>query len=262
MNGLKKICKFIKSNITAITIVALVVIIATAGSSIAYFSDNKEINNVFTAGNVYVSLTEAAVKSDGVGNLIEDPDAPRIEGVAVDSETKVQNNYGVLFPGKVMYKDPTIANIGDDSAWIAAKIIITDGSGDINRLYGYENSQEIDLRALLSGGVLDQGIYVGDWNGMENVCYNDEHAMVQVANAGNGVYEFFFFFKAELAPGEEFVLFDTMFIDPEFTNEQMREFANLELTVQAFAVQTFGFKDCYTAMCRAFPKHFEAVSAE
>ena len=189
MDKIKKLFRFLKSNISAITLVALVVIIATAGSSIAYFSDNKEMTNVFTAGNVYISLSEAAVKNDGYGNLIEDTDAPRIQGVAVDSDTKVQQNYGVLFPGKVMHKDPTIANTGDDTAWVAAKIIITDGSGDINKLYGYENQQEIDLRALLSGGVLDGAIHVGDWNGIENVCYNDRHALVQVADAGKGVYE-------------------------------------------------------------------------
>ena len=264
MTRLKKCLAALKSNMLVISLLVLVAAIVTTGGSIAYFSDNKEMSNVFTAGNVYISLTEAAVKSDGFGNLIEDPDSPRVEGVAIDSNTEAEHNYGVLFPGKVMHKDPTVKNTGDDPAWIAAKVIFTDGEGNINRLLGYPNSEEIDIRAILSGGVLDgtpdDVIHVGTWNGFENACYDSVHAMVQVADAANGVYEFYFFFNAALMMGEEIQLFNTMTVDPEFTNTDMQEFAHLEITVQAFAVQTFGFDDCYTAMCAAFPEHFGAVS--
>ena len=264
MSGLKSFAKMIKSNILTVTLIALVVIIATASTSIAYFSDNKEMANVFTAGNVYISLTEAAVKSDGTGNLVEDTSTPRVQGVAIDSAEGVTNDYGTLFPGKTMHKDPTIQNTGDDPAWIAAKIIITDGSGDINKLYGYENSQMIDIKDMLDGApdttLLGGSARVGLWNGIEDVRYNDMHAMVQVADTTNGVYEFYFFLNAALLPGEEIVLFDTMTIDPTFSNAQMQERANLEITVQAFAVQTYGFESSYAAMCRAFPQYFNKVA--
>ena len=96
--------------------------------------------------------------------------------------------------------------------------------------------------------------------GIKNACYNDRYAMVQVANARDGVYEFYFFFNTALETGESILLFDTMEVDPLFTNSDMQEFANLEITVQAFAVQTIGFDGAYAAMCRAFPEHFGAVS--
>lgn len=260
MKKATKLLKLLKSNGSILSLVALVLIIATASSSLAYFSDNKEMTNVFTAGNVYITLTEAAVKSDGMGNLIEDTESPRIEGVAIDAADPVYHNYGTLFPGKVMHKDPTITNTGDESAWIASKIIITDGDGDINKLFGYQNSQNIDVTLMLTGALLGETFRVGTWNGMEDVCYNDHFAMTQVADATNGVYEVYIFLNAALEPDESVTVFDTMYIDPEFTNLQMQELANLEITVQAFAVQKFGFGDCYGAMCRAFPDHFEDVS--
>ena len=256
---MKKFFKWIKSNIVAVSLIVLVVVIATAGTSMAYFSDNKEMTNVFTAGNVYISLTEAAVKSDGAGNLIEDTDSPRVAGVAVDAADKVTHNFGMLFPGKVMHKDPTVTNTGDEAAWIAVKLILTDGSGDINRILGYENSQEIDIRSLLYGGLLAESYRVGTWNGFEDVAYNDSYAMVHVPDARSGVYEFYIFLNTALLSGESVEIFDTMMIAPEFTNADMQEMAELEITVQAFAVQTFGFNDCYTAMCRAFPTHFANV---
>lgn len=254
------IFKMKKLNILALALVVCVTIIAVVGGSVAYFSDAKEMTNVFTAGNVYITLTEAAVKSDGLGNLVEDTESPRVEGVAIDAVGSAPHNYGVLFPGKVMHKDPLITNVGDDEAWIAAKIIISDGIGDINKLFGYENSEEIDIKGMLSGALLDEKVRMGIWNGFENVIYNDHFSMIQVANAETGIYEFYFFINAALASGDSIEIFNTMIIEPEFSNEQMQELSNLEITVQAFAVQTFGFNDCYTAMCRAFPEYFASVA--
>ena len=251
--------KLTKSNIISLALIASIAMIATAGGSVAYFSDHKEMTNVFTAGNVYISLTEAAVKSDGAGNLIEDTESPRVEGVAIDSTTGVQHNYGVLFPGKVMHKDPTITNTGEESAWVAARIIISDGSGDINKLFGYENSELIDIESMLTGALLDEETHVGVWMNFENASYNDHYVMVQVADVAAGVYEFFFFINTALQKDESVVIFDTMTIDSEFSNSDMQELVNLEITVQAFAVQTFGFDSCYGAMSRAFPEYFASV---
>lgn len=241
----------------AITLVLCVAIIAMAGGTLAYFSDEKEITNVYTSGNVYISLTEAAVMSDGSGNLVEDTSSARIVGVAIDSTVNAEHNYGTLYPGKTMHKDPTIKNTGDDPAWIAAKVIITDGKGDINKLYGYHNSESIDIKMMLSGGLLNESAHVGAWHGIQNVRYNDKFAMVQMPDVANGTYEFYFFFNNQLLKDEELEIFDTMTILSEFTNTEMQELAELEITVQAFAVQAFGFSDSFTAMKRAFPDHFE-----
>ena len=251
--------KLKKLHIVAIVLVLSVAMIAAAGTTIAYFTDEREVTNVFTAGNVYISLTEAAVKSDGMGNLIEDTENPRVQGVSIDSTEDAIHNYGTLYPGKTMYKDPTIKNTGDDPAWIAAKIIVTDGSGDINKLYGFENSEYIDILEMFSGGLFTQTMHVGVWKTFENAYYNDHFAMVQVPDAARGVYEFYIFVLDQCEKDEEVELFDTMTISGEFTNSDMQELRELEITVQAFAVQTFGFENAYFAMTGAFPEHFEKL---
>lgn len=248
--------KLRKLHIVAIVLVLSVSMIAATGGTLAYFTDDREMTNIFTAGNVYISLTEAEVKNDGAGNLIEDTDKPRVQGVAIDSTEDVKHNYGTLYPGKIIHKDPTIKNTGGDPAWIAAKIIITDGNGDINKLYGFPNSEYIDIKLLLSGGLLGEDVHVGTWNGLHDVNYNGNYAMVQVPDAANGVYEFYFFILNQCEKDAEIELFDTMEIFPEFDSTDMKELAGLEITVQAFAVQTFGFENVYFAMTRAFPDHF------
>ena len=251
--------KLKKSHIVAIALLLCVAMIAAAGGTLAYFTDDREITNVFTAGNVYISLTEAAVIDDGTGNLVEDATQPRVEGVAINSTEDAMHDYGRLYPGKTMHKDPTIKNTGEDDAWIAAKIILNDGAGDINHIYGFPNSQYLDLSLLLSGGLLDSGLYYGEWNGIQDVHYNDTCAIIQVPNVATGNYEFYFFILAEQHSGDEVELFDTMYILSDFNNSEMQELAELRITVQAFAVQTFGFADCYTAMTQAFSDHFTGL---
>ena len=257
---MKKTLKFRKSYIFALVLVVCVIVIAASRGTIAYFSDDQEITNVFTAGNIYITLSEAAVKDDGYGNLIEDTESPRVEGVAINSTENVHHNFGMLYPGKVMHKDPTITNTGSDPAWVAAKVIITDGRGDINKLFGYFNSEYIDVQLLLSGALLDEACYYGEWNGIEGVTYNDYFAMIQIPDVLNGTYEFYFFINPQLSVGEEVEIFNTMTIDPAFTNADMQELGELEITVQAFGVQVFGFASCFEAMTEAFPEYFGNIN--
>ena len=257
---MKSLFKLTKTKLIALLLACSTMAIA-AGGSIAFFTDSKQMEGVFTAGNVYIELSEAAVKADAAGHLVEDTESERIKGADMDSENPVVNNYGRIFPGQKIHKDPTIKNVGDDAAWIAAKIILTDGAGDINNLFGYDGFDEIDIEMLLSGGLLAGTTYVGEWNGIDNVCYNQNYAMVQVANRAMGVYEFYFFMLNPLEKNAEVELFDTLSVHPLFGNAEMREFAELNITVQAFAVQTFGFSDCYGAMREAFATQFENCGA-
>jgi len=248
-----------KLKIMALVLVMCVMITVVTGGSIAYFTDARQMNNVFTSGNVRVELTEAAVKDDGSGNLIEDTSADRIYGSAISDQRGggTVNNYGVIFPGQSIFKDPTITNTSDRKAWVAAKVIISDGAGDINRIMGYPGYSEIDIETLLSGGLLDENIHVGSWNGMDDVCYNDNYSMVQiVADSVAGVYEFYFFILSPLEKNGSVTVFDNMTVPAEWGSDDMKELAQLNITIQAFAVQEHGFSDCYTAMREAFPAHF------
>ena len=247
---------------TFVLVIAISVAIGSfVGVTIAFFTGSHESTGVYTLGNVYVSVTEAAVKDDGSGNLIEDTDAPRIHGAdTTEGGLPTLHNYGIVFPGQTIRKDPTIKNVGDTNAYGAAKVVIEDGTGDIHRLYKYNDYyDDIDIERLLSGGLLDEFVYVGDWMGNEAVCYNDRYAMVQIANRAAGRYEFYFLMLGELAPEESVMLFDTFFLNGLFGNNEMMEFKDFRITVEAFATQTNGFDSCFEAMTTAFPKHFSNI---
>ncbi len=237
--------KLIISNLLLIVTILLLV-----GTTIAYFTDNKTINNTMTSGNVNIALTEAAVTPGPGGHLVEDTTKPRIIGSA-DSAT---HNYGTVYAGQQIFKDPTLHNIGTNDAWMAAKVTLSDGKGDLHQLIGYPGYPDLDIELLLHGGLLEESITVGTWNGIEYVCYNDHYAMVQVP--GQDQWEFYFFLNEALAHEETVLLFDSIQFSPEWDNGEMEQFRDFTIKIQAFGVQAVGFEDCFTAMTQAFPDHF------
>ena len=249
-----------KKLLFGLVFVLIAALAGAAGYTVAYFTDSKQITNVFTSGSVYISLTEAAVKPDADGNLIEDPDAPRIDGAEVGAAEVVHNytsyNGGKLFPGQSICKDPTVKNTGSESAWIAVKLILKDGGGDLHNVLHSGDNLSLDLSEFLVGGLLDLSATVGEWQGHESVRYNERFAMIQVPDRASGTYTFYIFILRELLPSEEVEIMNEISIPYYWGNAEMKELTELTITVQAFAVQKMGFADSYSAMLAAFPTHF------
>lgn len=244
--------KLIKFNLYMTFIVLVLLILFLVGTTIAYFSSLKQTNAVLTSGNVELVLTEANVKRVG-DHWIPDPDEPLIFGGTGET---VINDYGRIYPGQTIFKNPTITNTGDEAEWIAAKVTFFDGEGDLTKIMGYEGYEDIDIEILLSGGLLDEKINFGEWNGIPDVCHNDRYVMIQSANAAEGRYEFFFLMLQPVQPQKSVLLFDTINVPSEWGNAEMDHLKNLKIQVQAFGVQTASLDSCLKAMTEAFPTHF------
>lgn len=245
--------KIVKFNLYMSGILLLVFVMMFLGATIAYFSDSKQATATFTAGNVKIALYQSAIKQDASGNWVADPEQLPVQGVA---EGIVPGGDVKVYPGMTVCKDPTIYNIGDNAEWIAAKVILTDGGGDLHKLLGYPGYGEIDIERLLKGGLLDEQVEVVDWNGFEDVCLNENYAMIQIADQANGKYEFYFLMLKPMAVGDSVTIFEKLVFDRMWNNEHMKELAQLKLEVLAFGVQTFQLDSCFDAMTAAFPEHF------
>ena len=73
--------------------------VAIVGSSLAYFTDRKEATNTLTIGNVKIDLTEPNWEATGEEEAEE------------------------MYPGEAVAKDPTVANIGANPAFVRVKVI-------------------------------------------------------------------------------------------------------------------------------------------
>ena len=241
-------------NIIMSGVLLTIIVLIFLGVTLAYFSDTKQTTSTYTAGNVKLTLSEAAVKNDGGGNLIEDTSKPRIFGT---TEELVVHNYGHIYPGQTIYKDPTITNTGNTDEWIAAKVTLTDGDGDLTKVMGYDGYDSIDIEVLLTGGLLDEKVRFGTWNGIPNVCYNDHYAMIQIPNATKGEFSFYFLILEPVDVGDSVLVFEGVNFPDEWNNSEIMELRDLKINVQAFGVQTHKLESCLEAMTAAFPDQFD-----
>ena len=67
----------------------------------------------------------------------------------------------------------------------------------------------------------------------------------------------YIFVTEAMAKGEDVVLFDTMTIHDDWDNAEMAKINGMTIKVEAYATQTNGFADCYTAVTTAFPEAFD-----
>ena len=112
--------------VTCVVLVAAMVI----GGTLAYFTDTQTATNTFTMGNVQIKLDEAVVTKDGD------------TWTASTDRTEKGNNYGDVYPGAVLPKDPTVHNRGENSAYIRAKVTVKDAKNVLAQLFSDKKIEE------------------------------------------------------------------------------------------------------------------------
>ncbi|MBO5323633.1 MAG: hypothetical protein J6A88_05995 [Oscillospiraceae bacterium] len=238
-----------KKKIFALVLCVAMLAIAIVGGTMAYFTDTDAQTNTFTAGKVDISLDEAIVAKDAAGNLVA-------TGSRTD-ETQTLQSYH-LFPAMTVTKDPTITVAADsEDAYIAAIVTVT---GDIYDLIGVPGYDNIDITKLASGGLMAKAsTQVQGWNGLSMVYETEDCVIYQDADKANNTWTLYIFMKAAQAANAKVVLFDTLTIPAAWDNAEMAKINGMNITVTAYATQTNGFADCYSAITAAFDSAFAAV---
>ena len=104
-----------KKKIVSLCLAAVLVVMAIAGATVAYFTDTKTAENTFTMGNVQIKLDETNVA---------DPEGARV----------TSNEYNV-YPGAVVTKDPIVHNTGKNGAYIRATVNVSDWMNLVGAYY-------------------------------------------------------------------------------------------------------------------------------
>lgn len=223
-----------------LTVALVVALLATCfAGTYAYLTDTKAVKNTFTAGNVYITLDEAKV--DGTGRTTETQDYK-------------------LFPAMTITKDPTITLVeGSEDAWVAAKVTVSAqkvGEKGLLDLIGIPGTNMINVNAVAFGGLLAKTPAAKEnWNGLALVHETDDCVIYQ--KAGTNTWTLYIFMKNVQKAETKTVLFDTLTIPAKWNNAEMAVINTLEINVQAYAVQAYGFENCYHAMTTAFANEFD-----
>ena len=226
-----------KKKILSICLVAVIAVMAIAGASLAYFTDEDKAENVFTTGNVDITLLENF--GDNKPETLEK-----------------------LMPGKqnAITKEVTVKNNGSEDAYVRVHIAIPamldSGSEDEPQYAAYNNTLHFNMstESFADGkwnwnADKDGANYPGNgstWNCYQqvigNVTYNVyvvtyETALKKDEVADNAIHQ--------------------VYLDPKVTNEKITEInkvlgKNWEIKVVAEGTQAAGFADAYTALNASF----------
>lgn len=98
-----------------LSLCAVLLVTASVLGTVAWLTDQAEVTNTFTVGNVGISLDEAKVNEDGE---------------KLENAKRVQENEYKLMPGRTYTKDPTI-HVDDNSEDCYLFVKIENGIDDI-----------------------------------------------------------------------------------------------------------------------------------
>lgn len=227
---------------TLIIISVVAVMVLAVGGILAYLTDTASVTNVFTVGNVEITVDEAKVNEEGKmvddqGNIVEDAaDAARVTDVIENGQKTPANTYH-LIPGMSYVKDPTMTVVkGSEESYVCMVVTITKAA-ELNAIFDdYEGSV---MTQIFKG--YDPEIWV---------CVNPEGTVDTVANTVS--YEFRYYDKdagkatVKAAEDADLVLdalFYTMEIPGKMTKEELAKIAGMEIVVEGHAIQAAGFED-------------------
>jgi len=92
-----------KKKLVSLCLVLALAITAAIGGTMAYFTDEEEVTNTFTVGNVDITLDEAIVDEYGVPTTDQQGNTRTEEG----NNNQVNGEYKII-PGHTYTKDPTV----------------------------------------------------------------------------------------------------------------------------------------------------------
>lgn len=210
-----------KTKAFGLMMVAVLLVIATIFATMAYLTADDQVVNTFTVGDVKIKLDEAKANTDGT--LVEGAD-------------RVQANSYKLLPGHTYEKDPMVTVIEDsEESYIRMTLTLS-------------NSKELDAIFAPDGANMPE-----IFNGYDSANWTYK-GNVEDAAANTRTYEFWYKNTVSAADSDVALdaLFDSITVPGEITNAQLATIKDMEITVNAYAIQADGFENAEAAWA-AFP---------
>ena len=199
-----------------LSLCAIMLVAATVFGTIAYLTSTDEVTNTFTVGSVAIKLDEADVKTDGT--------------YETNHESRVKANEYHLLPGHTYIKDPTVTVLkGSEESYVRMLVTINE-QDDLDAIFAPVGGLPLNQ---VFGGVSD------DWN-----------LVAETENEDNTRTYEFHYKSTVAAPNADVVLddlFESITVPSTITGTQLATIADLEIRVEAHAIQADGFADAGAA---------------
>lgn len=226
-----------------LTLCAVLLVAASVMGTMAYLTDTDKVENTFTVGKVDIKLDEAKVNTDGTS----------VEGAA-----RVQGNEYHLLPGHTYTKDPTVTVLqGSEESYVRLKVTFNNAAEIIamctdpefeGEVTGVENAFPLirmvnfneATAAKWDGIIPDNMVETGEMLG-------DNKYFV----ASDNTLTYYFYYNGTVPAADADVvlpvLFNSITVPGDVTNEQLAALNNFQITVVAEAIQADGFANADAA---------------
>ena len=207
-------------NAIILTLAAVVLVVATVFTTMAYLVSTAKVSNVFTVGDVTIEMYESPVNENG---KIVNP-------VAVGEKKTADTNTYAIKPGGTYDKDPTIyVNPGSTECYLFVKArnqianIEIPATNTLGKKTMRAQMEENGWKRIGKTAIGDWiYVYTGD-----ATADNDTDAFAQLIKSMDTV--------------QSFDLFNNFTIDPNCNNDKYKLAQGAAVTITAYAIQTEGF---------------------
>ena len=214
--------------------VAMLAIVLVSGT-MAYFTDTHAQTNTFTMGKVDITLEEPTYTPDANSGKLK------------------------VFPGQSYAKDPTITVEEDSEDCYLIATVTIDQLNQLKALYaddttGVKQPWGLSLAGnggLVSGGIADYEAVGAVENDLSGTLLGGEVFLTYQEDATANTITYTFYFKNPQEAGDVQVLFTQVNIPSIIENGDIT--GDLNITVNAYAIQAVGFSNVYEAYA-AFPQ--------
>lgn len=226
-----------------LTACALVLVIGSVFGTLAYLTSQDSVTNTFAVGNVAITLDEARVNEDGT--YVENHD------------TRAKENKYHLLPGHTYSKDPTVTvTAGSEDAYVRMIVTVKNIDQLMRALPQTETIQGEDGTTSQVAYPENQKYYGEDDTFLLQMLCGGWDAdtwlfegYTEKADGTEGYYEFRYkevVKKSETATKLD-DLFETITVPGEIDNKHLAYLDDVEIVVNAHAIQADGFADANAA---------------
>lgn len=225
----------IKSKALLLALCAVLLVVASVLTTLSYLTDTKEVKNVFTVGNVKITLDEAKVNTSGEPLKKAADTSEDVPAESVAAAYRVTANEYKLQPGKTYTKDPTIrVDQNSEPCFLFVKI----DNGLVQTIEGTAEGTAVNIEAATQTDgyktIADQMAALG-W------------VKVTDANLVDGIYAYVgtadgATLPLQVAGSTDIAIFKEFKIADSVDGTTLANFDGSQITVTAYAVQASGFE--------------------
>lgn len=226
-----------KNKALLLSLCAVLLVAATVFGTLAYLTDTETVTNTFTVGSVGLKLDEADVNEKGQplknGVVVDNvDDADRWQPTTGDDEQKYH-----LLPGQTYTKDPTVTvDANSEESYVRMMATIT-YKAEADKVFADYKTDSLFAPWL--------NINSEYWQ------INGEPETTKDTTAGTISRTYEFRYKTTVAKSstatELPALFTILTIPGGVTNEEIAHLADMNITVEAHAIQATGFDNADAA---------------